>query len=411
MKILVVNDYANRGAGGASMVALAQAEAMATRGHDVTFFSATAGPRSTVNGVRFVDCDQHDMLGHPNRFVAAGQGIWNFKVQRHLAQLIEQLGSSNLVCHLHSWSKALSSSVIPTIREYRVPIVCTLHDSFVACPNGGFYDYRRGEPCTLKPMSMSCISRNCDSRQYGHKLWRVGRQWVQSRIGHLPGGVDRLLAVSEFSQRLLAPHVPAGIPFIVVPTPISIPRSEPLPVSARSDAVFVGRLSPEKGVTLYAHACRAARIAPLVLGDGALAEEMRTICADARISGWLDSTSLRERLATARVMVLPTRAYEAQPLSVLESAALGVPFIVSAHCAAADYVRESQGGLLLDSDDPAELAALMRRLLDDDALATRLGDNAYSWFWSSLFSKIDALDDLLEQQYRAVLLPVAATPS
>lgn len=401
MKIIVVNDYAERSAGGASAVAIAQAESMAKRGHEVHFLSALPGPRAVRNGVQYEDCDQHDILGNPNRLQAMALGIWNPITRRRLSELISRLGTTDLVCHVHSWTKSLSSSVIPAAREHGVPILFTLHDSFVACPTGSLYDFQLREPCKLQPMSLRCMVTHCDPRNRAHKLWRVLRQAVQSRIGDLPGSIDRLMAVSTFSRKLLSPYVPDHVPFVVVPSAISMPRWTPVPLDQREGAAFVGRLSPEKGALLYAAACREGGISPYILGSGDLADQVRELCPDARISGWLEQSELRRRLASARLLVLPTRAYEAQPLSVLEAAALGVPFVVSAHCAASDYVRDSGGGLLLHTDNPAELAELMNRLLTDDALAEELGRNAYNWFWSSDFADSTALDDLLEQQYRA----------
>ncbi len=401
MKLLVINDYAEP-AGGASMVAIMQAEAMAARGHEVVLFSAVSGAQLQRNGVRYVGCAQHDLLTHPQRAVAAMQGIWNRSVAAKLRQLLVELGDDGWIAHLHSWSKALSSSVLPVLRQAGVPIVCTLHDSFVACPNGGFYDYRRGETCARMPMSLSCIACNCDARNYGHKLWRLGRQVVQRQIGGLPAGIDRFITVSDFSRRLLAPYLPATVPVTVVSTPIVMPQQSPLPRAERTGAVFVGRMAPEKGVSLYVGACQRAAVTPQFLGDGELAAWVREQHGEVDISGWLSVPALRQRLASALLLVFPTRAYEAQPLSVLEAAALGVPFIVSAHCAAAEYVRASDGGLLLQSDSPDELAALMRRVMDDREEWSRLSANAYRWFWASEYAQPEPLYRRLEQEYRAL---------
>ncbi len=385
------------------MVAIMQAEAMAARGHEVVLFSAVPGEHSRLNGVRYVHCSQQDLLSHPQRAAAAVQGIWNAQAAAHLQHLISEIGSQGLVAHLHSWSKALSTSVLPVLRKAGIPIVCTLHDSFVACPNGGFFDYRESRPCTRMPMSLSCMKCNCDARNYGHKLWRLGRQWVQQHVGGLPEGIDRFIVVSEFSHRLLAPYLPANTPVSVVSTPIEMQRTPPLSLVERKDTVFVGRMAPEKGVSLYVDACREAGLAPRFLGDGELAPWVRKHSPSADISGWLPVGEMRARLQRAQLLAFPTRAYEAQPLSVLEAAALGVPFIVSAHCAASDYVRASGGGLLLNSDDPLELAQLMRSLLDDPGEMKRLGDNAHRWFWASEYANAARLFSRLEAEYLAAL--------
>ncbi|WP_283180096.1 hypothetical protein [Gemmobacter sp. 24YEA27] len=60
-------------------------------------------------------------------------------------------------------------------------VVLHAHDYFLACPNGAFFDYRAGVTCDLSPMSLGCVTCNCDKRSAAQKLWRVARQAVQNR--------------------------------------------------------------------------------------------------------------------------------------------------------------------------------------------------------------------------------------
>jgi len=77
---------------------------------------------------------------------------------------LEDFDSKNTIVHLHGWTKALSSSVVRECVDKNFSIVCTLHDYFVACPNGGFYNFRTHKICHLHPLSTRCVLENCDSR-------------------------------------------------------------------------------------------------------------------------------------------------------------------------------------------------------------------------------------------------------
>ena len=94
-------------------------------------------------------------------------------------------------------------------RKFKV--ICTLHDYFSACPNGSFFNYATNTICELQPLSGSCIASQCDRRHYGHKLWRVARQFVQNRFGGLPRELRHFIVVSPFSERILKPFLISGL--------------------------------------------------------------------------------------------------------------------------------------------------------------------------------------------------------
>src|SRR5262249_55695346 len=152
--------------------------------------------------------DQHDVWGDPNRVRAAGHSIWNHKAATRMRELLSAMDPTQTVVHLHSWTKALSSSVTRAATSMGFRVVLTLHDFLSVCPNGTFFNYAKGERCHLHPLSQACISTNCDARSYSHKLWRVGRQMVQTSVGHLPPEAGDFVTISEASDRVFGPFLP-----------------------------------------------------------------------------------------------------------------------------------------------------------------------------------------------------------
>ncbi|HUP91377.1 MAG TPA: glycosyltransferase family 4 protein [Solimonas sp.] len=400
LRVVVVNDY-GAAVGGASNVALMQARSLAARGHEVSFFSAVPpDPSQDLGGVRHIDVGQMDLLRNPDRAAAAKQGIWNALAARRLRELLDEPRSFGAVVHLHSWTKALSSSVVAAIASSSHPAVCTLHDYFAACPNGTFFNFRSGAGCPLVPMSLACVSTNCDSRRYSHKLWRVARQAVQRGPGQMPRGIRNFICVSEFARDKIRSYLPKDATVSVIPTAIDVQRQPPLPADQRKEIVFVGRLAPEKGVETYVKACAELGIDPVILGDGELASWVREQSPSAKISGWLPSAELHDRLRGALALAFPTFAYESQALSVLEAAALGVSAIVSDHCAATSYVRPGDTGLLMKAGDHVGLARHMQSLLDNPLFAVRLGEAACAQFWAAGLANSDRCLDEIENFYR-----------
>lgn len=381
--IVVVNDFAHIN-GGAGQVALASAIALAKKGYKVVVFSAVAPamPSLIEAGVEVVIMGQHEILNDPNRLRAAIQGIWNRKAGEKMGELLESLDPAKTVVHFHSWTKSLSSSVVQAAIRRGFAVVCTLHDYFSACPNGGFFDFQRSEICTKKPLSLECVSKNCDVRSYPQKLWRVARHAVQKKVGLVPDGIRHFITVSDFSEAILRPFLWQGAVLHRVDNPTNTERRECIDAGANDAFVFVGRLSPEKGVNLFASASNKLGVTPLFVGEGPCGESIKKICPGARITGWVSGAQVAEYLSSARALILPSLLYEVSPLVIAEASALGIPSIVPDTCAARDVVENERTGLWFRGGDEYDLAEKMRSLLQRDIAAT-LGRASYEKYWEN----------------------------
>jgi glycosyltransferase involved in cell wall biosynthesis len=392
--ILVINDH-SRINGGAAQVALTSAIGLARRGYRVTFFSAAGPdePAALAAGVRFVRTDQYDLLQDPRRVRAAIQGIWNSRARREIRRLLRSLDPDSTVVHLHSWTKALSSSVVREVVSHHFALVCTLHDYFTACPNGGFFDYQIGEPCGETALSAGCVSRNCDARSYPQKLWRVARQVVQRAFGEMPGGIRHFISVSDFSERILRQYLPADSTIDRVMNPIESVQREPADVAGNAAFLYVGRLAPEKGALTFAEAASRAGVAATFVGDGPESGAIRARCPGAVVTGWLSRELVTRHIRMARALVMPSLWYETQGLVISEAAAEGVPAIVSDGGAARDSVTDGQTGLWFASGDPGDLVRKMQTM-SDSATAAAFGKAAYERYWGNPMTVQRHVDEL-----------------
>ncbi len=412
MKIIVVNDHLYPD-GGADVAALVSAEALAAEGVDVTLFVADAlrPDDHSERRARLVCTGQDDLLRGQDSAAVALQGLWNRRAARALRKLLRECDPNDTVVHLHSWTKSLSSSVVQAVRSAGFPLVCTLHEFFSMCPNGMFFDHQRGEICTRRPMSMSCISTHCDSRSYSHKLYRVARQGVQHGFGGLPGRLREFIVVSRFSERILRPGLPADAHVHYVRNPIEVARGPAADVAAAPAFLMVARLFRPKGQAVFLEACERAGVPAVCVGEGLDRTQLQTRFPAARFTGHLTRDGVTEEMRRARALVLPSLWYETQGLVVAEAAALGVPAVVSDNCAAIDFVSHGETGLLFRTGDVAELAAALRRLYDDPALAARMGEEARKRFWSDPPSPGAHVRELLEVYGKVLERAVARTPA
>jgi glycosyltransferase involved in cell wall biosynthesis len=399
MKVILVADHAYIN-GGQAKVSLESAIGLAGRGHEVVLFAAVgpADPRLAAAGVRTVLLGQTDVTKARSLARFGVQWLWNAPAAAALNALVAASDPRDTVVHVHAWAKALSPSIGPVLRASPAPVVYTAHEYYLACPNGGFYDYPVAATCHRVPNGPACLAHNCDSRSHPRKLMRVARHALMRRTG-LVEGIDAMITISRLQREALSPYLPASLRYFDVPNPVD---AEPLGycTGAPGDFVFVGRLSPEKEPGVFGEAARLAGARAVFAGDGPMRAELEARFPEASFLGWQSPDQVKAVLRTARALVFPSVWYEGQPLTVLEALGLGTPVLVSDVCAGREAVRHGESGLWFRSNDPRSLADAMAHLAND-ATAARMGRAAYDLFWADPLTMDRHLDGL-ERVYREV---------
>jgi glycosyltransferase involved in cell wall biosynthesis len=383
---------------------LRSAMALARGGMNVTIFAASGTPNPDLiacPNLRLISTGQGDALSAKNKLAGALRGLWNPQAYVEMSKLLARLDRTRTIVHLHGWTKALSSSVVASVVKARFPIVLTLHEYFTACPVGCLYSHRDRKVCTLKPMSLACITTDCDSRSYAFKLYRVVRQVIQRTAGRIPTGVAHYITVSDFSRRIIEPMLPKRRTMYAVNNPVDVPREPRVCAEENETFVFVGRLSAEKGGVQLAQAARMAGVNVLFIGDGSEREAIAQANPDAAFTGWLDKAGVAAALRTGRCIVLPSLWYETLGLVVLEAAALGIPAIVPSGTAARDLVVADETGLVFERGNVSELADRLRAFADNSRVE-RFSREAYDRFWAQPPTMSHHIDGLLET-YRDML--------
>lgn len=404
MDIVVLNDFAYLD-GGASKIALGSARALASRGHRVHLFTAV-GPVAPelrdVFGLTVHCLGQHEVLKDPQRLRAVTSGLWNHAAAAGLGSMLRTLDPRFTVVHLHTWTKALSASVVRTSLRLGFRVVLTLHDYFSACPTGSFFIHPTQQICTLRPLSPACIGTQCDSRSYSHKLWRVGRQWIGKHAGRLPKGLSDFITISHLSEEVLKPELPASARLHRVPNFIDLEQEPPARPAGSRRYCFAGRLSPEKGPRLLAESVRGLALDLVFIGDGPQHAELAALLPEATFTGWLDPARTRQAMRECRALIFPSRWYETQGLVVSEAAALGLPAVVPSTSAAREWVQDGVTGLIFQGGDATDLRRKLLFLDEHPEAVSALGRQAYENYWREPATSTRHCERL-EEVYRGML--------
>ena len=141
--------------------------------------------------------------------------------------------------------------------------------------------------------------------------------------------------------------------------------------------VYVGRLSPEKGVETLLHAAKTLDGELEIIGDGPDRQRLEAINdGKAKFLGALHPAQVFARIKTATALAVPSRSYEGFPMVVLEAMATGTPVIASKIGSLAEIVRDGETGILVDPLNVEAWNKGLSFLLSDSEVAQRFGSSA-----------------------------------
>ena len=298
-----------------------------------------------------------DLAGH------ARSMAWSTGTYRELTKLIRKHRPQ--LAHFHNTFQLISPSAYAACHDNGVAVVQTLHNYRLVCPGGLLQ--RDGVPCErcVGKAPLPAIRYRC----YRHSLAATAAvSWMlisNRRRGTYQRRIDRYIALTEFAAaRFRAGGLPADR---IRVKPNFLPDPPAAGPGGGGYALYVGRLSPEKGIRSLLTAWRKLRNIPLrILGDGPLADEVSAAAEGSSGAiqwlGYQPQSRIAAELGKAEFLVMPSECYEGFPMSVLEACACGTPVLASRLGSLDEIVVEGRTGFKFEAGNPADLAARVRDL-------------------------------------------------
>jgi glycosyltransferase involved in cell wall biosynthesis len=377
MRVLIVHSRYRSGVSGENRVVDDEARLLLDGGHDVHVWDPTpsVGPLALAR-------------------TAAG-AVWSRSASTEIRRLVRDRRAD--VVHCHNLFPVLSPAALRAAASEGAAVVVTLHNYRMLCLPADFR--RAGQPCEdcLGRVPWRGVVRRC----YRGSVFGSGALATSLTLHRTLDTFDaprKFLAVSQFVRQK---HIDAGW----APERITVKPNFSWPAPRRDGLgdyfVFLGRLSPEKGIAELVAAWGRIPAKLVVVGTGPQESEMRSVASpQVEFRGLVAATEVPSILAGARALMVPSMCYEGQPRSVLEAYAAGVPVVAHRIGGLPEVVIEGETGMLVDPADERGWSDAVLRLLDDRE-ARRLGDGAYRC-WNNHYSPKRALQ-LLEIAYREAL--------
>lgn len=377
MRVLQIHALYRHG-GGEDTVARSEASLLRAAGHEVAEHHVS---------------NPH---GHAQTLTALALAPWNTVAANEVRGVVKKFRPD--VAHVHNTWFRLSPAVPAAVHELGVPVVMTLHNYRLLCVNGLLL--RSGRVCE------DCVGTH-PWRGVWHRCYRgsaplsaiAASTIALSRARHTwDRGIDRFIAPSAFTAAKIAAGGVATEKIVVKPHGVEDPGKRLNSASESSTVLFVGRLSPEKGLAVLLDAWERVQPVSLqlvVVGDGPQREhlEARRI-AGVRFVGWLEHEEVRRMMLTARALVFPSIWYESFALTVVEALAAGLPVLAAGLGAAEEIVRTLGPDWLVSSAGADSWAVALRQLERSEAVdvAARRARSLYEKNYTSRQSLTRLLD-------------------
>lgn len=285
--------------------------------------------------------------------------VWSAKAYKKIrCRLMEQ--THDLV-HVQNFFPLISPSVYYAAKAEKVPIVQTLHNYRLLCPNGLFFrDGHICEDCLGKSVPWPGVLHACYRKSRTASTaaavmlttHRIMRTWTEM--------VDVYIALTEFARQKF---IQGGIPAEKIVVKPNFVHSDIGCGEGRGGyALFVGRLSTEKGIdTLLATWKLLAGQIPLkIVGDGPLASQVTEAVKKLDCVEWLGRRPVQEVYAlmgNAMLLIFPSKWYETFGRVAIEAFAKGTPVIAANIGAITELIEHGRTGFLFCPGDSEDLAA------------------------------------------------------
>ena len=400
MKILMVNKFLYP-RGGCETYMLNLAEELKAQGHEVEYFGMYDEKNTVGNsaGLYTTNMDFHSK--GLSRFLYPFKIIYSREAKRKIGIVLDDFKPD--IVHLNNINFQLTPSVIYAVKKRNIPLVQTVHDYQMICPNHLLYSFNETKPCErcISGSKLNCFKHSCI---HGSK--------IKSLIGAIEAKlysilktykkVDLYVCPSKFLENKLlsASDIYKDKTFTIH----NFIEKKPIPeksAATKPYVAFASRLSKEKGVDLLAE---AAKLLPdysfVVAGNGPDDECLKNI-PNVEMKGFLTGDELVSLIVNAKLMILPSVWYENCPLNILETHSFGVPVITMNSGGMAELVDDGKTGVLVDEPTSQAIAEAVKKCFEDEEYYSLIKKNCEGM--RDKIIEVGEYCDILLDKYQEIL--------
>ena len=388
--------------GGSESYMLKLSEELKSQGHEVEYFGMYDEKNTVGNslGLYTNNMDFHSKC--ISRFLYPLKIIYSREAHKKIGKVLDAFKPD--IVHMNNINFQLTPSIIYAVKKRNIPLVQTIHDYQMICPNHLLYSFNETKPCDrcIKGSKWNCLKYNCIHNSKVKSLLGVIEAEFYSFLRTYKK-VDLYICPSRFLENKLlgASDIYSGKTFAIHNF---IEKND---IATQTDCenpyvVFVGRLSKEKGVELLAN---TAKLLPdinfVVAGSGPDDEVLKNI-PNVTLKGFVTGKELIDLMANAKLLIAPSVCYENNPLSILEAHSMGIPVVTMNYGGMAELVEDGKTGALASAPTPELVAEAVKKCLDNEEYYKTLKANCEAKGMDIM--NVTEYCDILMHQYNNLIM-------
>lgn len=361
MKVLLIDVYHYK-KGGVESVSFNSRDLLKSRGHEVAFFSLKWKKNIPTSNAKYFPESKESRKGPFKQIKNFINYFYHFEAARKMEELIQAEHPD--IAHIHLMWGQITPSILPVLKRHHIPIIYTVHDYRIVCPAYTFRD-GKGEICEAckGKYFYRCFTHTCCKGSKLMSAAMAAEMYFRNIFFNPSKYINGFIYVSNFAkkkQELYMPEV-KKIPHItlyncsmsIAPIPKHMPENRYY--------LFFGRLSYEKGIHTLLEAFRSLPDCKLkVAGTGPKEEELKIYVKDHKMqnvefTGYKSGQELTNLVSHAYFVIVPSEWYENNPMSIIESYAVGTPVIGANIGGIPEIIEEGKTGYQFKSGDFKDL--------------------------------------------------------
>lgn len=365
MKILMVNKFLYS-RGGCENYMLFLGEQLKKLGHEIEYFGMYDEKNIVGNSAKKYTQNMDFHSKGLERFLYPFKIVYSFEAKRKIIQVIDSFKPD--IIHMNNINFQLTPSVIYGAKKRGVPVVQTVHDYQMICPNHLLYNFDKNEICEkcITGSYGNCIKNKCIHNSKVKSIIGAIEAKVYALLGTYKK-VDLFISPSYFLEEklLMAKKLYQG-KTKTIHNFINKNKFTCNEEAGEDYLAFAGRLSKEKGVEYLS---KVAKLLPeytfMVAGDGPDKDVLKGI-ENVKLVGFLSGEELVRFMGKAKMLLVPSIWYENCPLSILEAQCMGVPVVTMNNGGMAELVKDGVTGILVDEPTPEVMVLKLGKILEDE---------------------------------------------
>ncbi len=307
--------------------------------------------------------------------------VYSIEAKRKIEQLIKNEKPD--VAHINNIHHHITPSIFYPLKKYKIPMVWTLHDYTIICPNTSFLAHGR-------------ICERCKKRRY---FWPPiikckKDSFLASLMASIETTLHRLMRVNDFVDVFIAPSeflrnklIEYGFDRKRIVCVNNFNNIDIMDGDDRTEDyyLYIGRISTEKGIKTLVDAVLKGEVDSgrlKIVGDGPLIDELKQHVKVKNNNGLIEFLGHKSHeeviklIKNSKFVILPSEWYENYPFVIIETFACGKPVIGSRTGGIPELIKDTERGLLFKMGDLEDLMATIKYLLINPDIVREMGENA-----------------------------------